>query len=129
MARRRKARTKTRTIYKKAKSYAKRKTSPTRANLVQPDAMIYGAIREDISLKTLEFANKSGSGLIGKAGVVADELIMGGLSYLAAIKGKGIVKNIGLKGLVVENARVGEIAKNAIFKGGMSNNSGGMYIN
>ena len=102
MARRRK--TKTKTIFKrarkKARHYGKKATSLK--NPLQIDAMIYGGLRAKVSNAISPFTSKI------PLGDIADEVGMGLMNWMIAKKTSGMIKNIALKGLVIENARVGE---------------------
>jgi len=102
MARRRKSRTKTiyRNVKKKAKKYGKKATSLK--NPLQIDAMIYGGLRAKVSNAISPFTSKI------PLGDIADEVGMGLMNWMIAKKTSGMIKNIALKGLVIENARVGE---------------------
>jgi hypothetical protein len=103
MARRRrraKARTITRYVKKKAKRYGRKATSLTKP--VQIDSMIYGGLRAKVSNAISPFTSKI------PLGDISDELGMGLLNYMVAKKSSGMIKNIAMKGLVIENARVGE---------------------
>jgi hypothetical protein len=123
MAKKRKA-SKVRYITRKAKSYARRKSSPGRLNVLQPDAMLYGALRQPISAATTQLMGNVP--LVGGiAGRYLDNAAMGTVAYLAAKKGKGMIKNWGLKGLTIENALVGaDLGQQFIPSIGMSSNSG-----
>lgn len=79
------------------------------ANLIQMDAMIYGGLRAPAS-------NWIQSVLpIPVMGSVGDELAMGLLDYLVAKNTSGMIRDVALKGLVIENARLGE----AVVSGGL----------
>jgi len=110
MAKRR-AKSKVKTVYRKAKaSYKRSSKSNNPTSLIIP-AAVYGAIRAPIAqaldpvLSKIPFGN------------MADELGLGIVSYFAAKKGKGMIKKIGTVGLVVESARVGEL----VISGGLMN--------
>jgi hypothetical protein len=51
-------------------------------------------------------------------GNLADNVVMGGISYLAAKKGKGMVKQIGQAGLAIEAALAGQDLINGGLLGG-----------
>lgn len=76
---------------------------------IQFDAMIYGGIRAHTSNLLQP--------IIGKIplGGIADEVAMGVLNYFVAKNTSGMIKNIAMKGLVIENARIGE----AVVSGGL----------
>lgn len=88
-----------------ARRAARRSGVGNSAALFQLDAMIYGAARAPVS-------NLIGgiipSNLLGGLGGLSDEVAMGALNYLVAKNTSGMVRNVALKGLVIENARVGE---------------------
>jgi len=88
-----------------ARRTARRSGVGNSAALFQLDAMIYGAARSPIS-------NLVGgimpSNLLGGLGGLSDEVAMGAINYLVAKNTSGMVRNVALKGLVIENARVGE---------------------
>jgi len=105
MAKRR--RMKTRTVYKKAKRYAKR--SVKGSTLIQPDSMLYGAGRRYLS--QLISPITSGVGILGN---LADNAILGTGLYLLSKRSKGMVRNIAIKGLVAENVLAGDDIGNMI---------------
>lgn len=76
---------------------------------IQIDSMIYGGLREKISTAIAPLTSKI------PLGSLADEVGLGILNYFIAKKTGGMIRNIALKGLVIENARVGE----AIVSGGL----------
>jgi len=77
--------------------------------LIQFDSMIYGALRGYTSDLLQPITNNI------PLGNISDEIVMGGVNYLLAKNTSGMIKNIALKGLVIENARLGE----AIISGGL----------
>jgi hypothetical protein len=79
--------------------------------LIQFDAMIYGGVRGYISNMLAPIMSKI------PLGNIADEVVMGGVNYLVAKNTSGMIKDIALKGLVIENARLGE----AVVTGGLGN--------
>lgn len=85
-----------------AKRSARRSGVGRSANLLQLDAMLYGAVRAPVS----DFVQKTVP--IPIIGTVGDELAMGLISYLVAKNTSGMLRDVAIKGLVVENARVGE---------------------
>lgn len=89
-------------IGKRLKSYAKRGGIGKSTNLVQIDAMLYGAVRAPIS----DFVQKTLP--LPAIGNVGDELAMGLINYLVAKNTSGMLRDVAVKGLVVENARIGE---------------------
>jgi len=70
--------------------------------LVQPDAMIYGAVRQ--------YASNALAPVTGMIplGTVSDEIGMGILNYFVAKNTHGFISDIAKKGLIIENARIGE---------------------
>jgi hypothetical protein len=72
------------------------------ANLIQLDAMIYGAARAPVSGWLASVLPLPVIGTIG------DEVVMGAVNYLVSKNTSGMVRDVALKGLVVENARLGE---------------------
>jgi len=70
--------------------------------LIQFDAMIYGGARGYISNMLQPLTSKI------PLGSIADEVIMGGACYLVAKNTSGLIKDVALKGLIIENARLGE---------------------
>lgn len=109
-----------------ARKAAKRGGVGNSAALFQADAMLYGASREFISNKLAPISSKIPLGTLG------DEIVMGGLCYVVAKKaGSGLLGNVARKGLVIENARVGEaIAQGglSLLTGQMSTSSGVQYM-
>lgn len=70
--------------------------------------MAYGAARGPVAQAVLPYVPAF-------AGEATDEVVMGGLCWLAAkYVPVAFVKNMAKKGLIVENARVGEIARNMV---------------
>ena len=89
---------------RKFKSYARRAGVGKSTKLIQLDAMLYGAARAPVSnwiQKTLP---------IPVIGTIGDEVAMGLINYLVAKNTSGMIRDVALKGLVVENARLGEAA-------------------
>lgn len=72
-------------------------------NPIQIDSMAYGALRAKVSNMLDPFTSKI------PLGTLSDEVGMGILNYFVAKKTGGMLRNIALKGLVIENARVGEV--------------------
>jgi len=104
MAKRRKSRSRS-----GFKSFAKRGGVGNSAALLQVDAMAYGALRSYASdlLKPV-------TSMI-PLGTLSDEVGMAALNYFVAKNTSGMARNIAMKGLVIENARVGE----ALVQGGL----------
>ena len=103
MAKRRFAKAKTRTVtrFVKAKG-SRRKSSGSNVKMLQFDAMIYGGIRGYISNLIAPFTSKI------PLGAVADEIGMGILNYFVAKKSSGMLRDIAVKGLIIENAAIGQ---------------------
>jgi hypothetical protein len=68
--------------------------------VIQLDAMAYGAARAPIANRLI--------GYVPGNHPLKDEALMGVASWAAAKYGSGFIKQMGQKGLTVENARVGE---------------------
>lgn len=73
-----------------------------KVQLLQPDAMIYGAARGYMSNLLLPLTSKI------PLGGIADEVGIGLVDWLVAKNMGGMVKSVAMKGLVIENARLGE---------------------
>jgi len=91
----------------RAAKYARRGTKAGRGQLIQVDALIYGAVRAPVSAKTQELL---GGFLGGIPGGVGDEVAMGLINWLVAKNTSGMLRDVAVKGLVIENARIGEAA-------------------
>lgn len=102
MARRKRATRTRRASPFRAKARTRRKSTGGSVQAIQFDAMIYGGLRGYTSdlLKPLTSKIPLGS--------IADELVMGVANYFIAKNTSGMIKNIALKGLTIENARLGE---------------------
>jgi len=111
-----------RRAYGGVKRYARRyKKTGGFGNLFQPDAMVYGAVRAKTSDMLMPLVSQSP---LGNLGGLADELTMGALCWLAAKNTGGFIQKVAQKGLVIENARVGEFAASGLFKGNGSTSTG-----
>lgn len=85
------------------------------AALLQVDAMAYGAVRQYASDAIAPFTSKI------PLGTLSDEIGMGLLCWgVSKYAGKGMLGSVARKGLVIENARVGE----ALVTGGLSTLTG-----
>lgn len=104
MAKRRKSKSR-----KSFRSFAKRGGVGNSAALLQVDAMAYGAVRSYVSDLI-----KPATSMI-PLGTLSDEVGMAAVNYLVAKNTSGMMRNVALKGLVIENARVGE----ALVQGGL----------
>lgn len=102
MARRRKVKRARRASKKLAKVAARRGGVGNSAALVQVDAMAYGAVRAPISNWIQSVVP------IPVIGSIGDEVAMGLVNYMVAKNTSGMLKKVAMKGLVVENARLGE---------------------
>ena len=96
------------------------------ANLIQLDAMIYGGLRQAVSNAIAPLTSK-----IPIAGNLSDEIGMGFIDWMLAKNVKGFVSEVAKKGLVIENARVGEALVGSTFSGilgGSNNANAGSYF-
>ena len=80
-------------------------------------AALYGAARPYVSNLVAPL-----TGALGAAGGYADNLVLGGIGYFAAKKGRGMIKSLGHGMLIVEAAQIG-----AELGGGMGGSSGGAF--
>jgi hypothetical protein len=122
MARRRK-KSSTRRVYSRPKTASYRRKRRSGSSKVKPfdiDAMLYGAARAPLAQLMAPLANK-----LPIIGGLGDEVAVGGLNWLLAKNGSGKVKSVAMKGLIVENARAGEVAGSLILSklGGMTGSS------
>jgi len=85
------------------------KRSGAGVKLFQLDAVIYGAARGYTSNLLAPITAKI------PLGSIADEVVMLGANYLIAKNMSGMIKDIAMKGLIIENARLGE----AVVTGGI----------
>lgn len=93
-----------------ARKAARRGGVGNSAALLQVDAMAYGAVRQYVSSTIAPVTSKI------PLGTLSDEIGMGLVCWgVAKYAGKGMLGNIARKGLVIENARVGE----ALVNGGL----------
>jgi len=81
--------------------------------IIQPDAMIYGAVRGLISNKITPYLNE----LSPQTAQYNDNIAMSVASFAAAKYGSGMIKSVGQKGLTVENALVAADLTNALITG------------
>lgn len=65
-------------------------------------AAVYGAARPHLSNLVQPI-----TGALGAAGGYADNIVLGGIGYLAAKKGKGFLKSAGHAMLMIEAAQIG----------------------
>jgi len=114
MAKRRK-KARTRTVYRTAPKRRRRSSKSQKVQAVQVDAMLYGAGRQYVS----DLIKPLTSNI--PLGAVSDELGMGLVNYMLAKNTKGMVKKIAMKGLVIENARLGQ----AVVSGGLGSLTSG----
>ena len=80
-------------------------------------AALYGAARPYVSNLVSPV-----TGALGAAGGYADNLVLGGIGYFAAKKGRGLIKNVGHAMLLIEVAQIG-----AELAGGMGGAGGGAF--
>ena len=66
------------------------------------DSMIYGGLRARMSNALIPLTSKI------PLGTISDEIGLGLANYFIAKNTSGLIKNIALKGLVIENSRLGE---------------------
>lgn len=116
MARRKRAKTRTRTVYKKA---ARRRKSSGSAKVapIQLPSMLYGAARGYLSNLIAPVTSKI------PLGGVADEAGMIFANYMLAknVKNKTL-KQAAISGLIIENARLGEAVIDGSLLGGLGLN-------
>lgn len=106
-----------------AKRYARKAGIGRSASLVQVDAMLYGAARPYLAQALAPVAS-----MLPIGGGLVDEISAGLATWLIAKNTSGMVRDVALKGLVVENARVGEALSSGIGLGlGSQQNSGYLY--
>lgn len=117
-----KFRKKSRSRFGGFKRYARR-ASPKFGSgaLIQPDAMVYGAVRAPIS----QWVQKTVP--LPIVGDIGDELAMGAINWLVAKNMSGFARNVALKGLVIENARVGEALSSGMLAKASNGSSGYVY--
>ena len=120
MARKRLFKRKSSRSFPKMKSYKKSGGKFSSVKLIDLYAMLYGAGRQYIAQAVSPITAKI------PLGNFADNIVMGGINYAAAkfipIK---LVKEVAMKGLIIENAMIGqEGAALALGKTNMSSNSG-----
>jgi hypothetical protein len=83
--------------------------------------MAYGAARQYLSNWLAPVTAKV------PLGSIADEVVMGGVCYLAAKNTSGMIRDMAVKGLVIENARLGEAIISGQVLGGMTTSSASGY--
>jgi hypothetical protein len=104
-----------------ARRFAKRGGMGKTTNIIQLDAMAYGAARSYVSQLIAPLTSK-----IPIVGNLSDEVGMGLVDWLLAKNTHGFISEVAKKGLVIENARVGEGIVGGVLGGmfgGSSNNS------
>lgn len=84
-------------------------------------SMIYGAAREKVSNLLVPVTSKI------PLGEITDEAVLGVISYYAAKKGKGVIKDIGTAGLTIEAARLGEYALSRVSNSNGTTSSGYVF--
>ena len=100
--RRRIVKARTRTVYRKAPKRRRSSSNSGKVQAVQFDAMIYGAGRQYVSNLITPLTSMI------PLGAVSDELGMGIVNYMLAKNMKGMIKKVAMKGLIIENARIGQ---------------------
>ena len=121
MARRKAVKTRTRYVRAK-KSYRKSSNSSMSPNKVILPAMVYGAVRVPIANVVGNFTKNI------PLGSLADNAGIGLGMYFLAKKGKGMVKQVGLSGLIVESAQAGqEIVANGFSLNAVTSNDNGSW--
>ena len=91
--------------------YVKRSSKAGTGQLIQLDAMAYGAVRQPLANMVLPYVP-------AVAGEASDEIVMGAVCWLAnKYVPVAFVKNMAKKGLVIENARLGEFGASALLGG------------
>jgi hypothetical protein len=116
-------------VYVQAKKKVRRyKRTGGFKSIIQPEAMIYGGVRERVSNFLSGYVSNIPLVAQIPAGL-ADEVTMAIINYYGAKKLKGLPQKVAMKGLVIENARVGEaIANNLIPQSSNANtNSNNMW--
>lgn len=116
MARRRFTRKAVRRTFAAKRSY-RRASGKVNAMKTLLPAFLYGGARAKISEMAAPITNKV------PLGTYADEVVFGVAGYLAATKGKGIVKDMGMAVLTIEAASMGNQLMGGMISG--SNNSSG----
>ena len=102
------------------------RSSNSGVKLLQFDAMIYGALRAPISNWTSSLTAGTPLAALGNLG---DEVTMGFIDYMAAKNSSGMVRDAALKGLTVENARVGEaLAQGQLMPGSTASGNNGYPV-
>ncbi len=107
---RRKAR---RSGFRKIRRSHSRKSGVSLTGSILP-AALYGAARPYISNLVAPVTSS-----LGAAGGYADNLVLGGIGYFAAKKGRGMIKSVGHAMLLIEAASIGSELSGGM--GGSSN--------
>lgn len=103
-------------FFKKKVGRKRKYIGSAKIKLIQLDSMAYGAIRAPISNAVMNLLSKWNIPFISTLGNAIDELAMSGIDYFVA-KSKWtpkFAKQIAMKGLVIENARIGELGANIV---------------
>lgn len=98
--------------FKRRKSYS----GATTKNVLL-GAAIYGLAREKVAVLISPMTDKIP--FLSQYGV-ADEAVLGLMSYMLAKRGNGIVKSVGQAGMVIESARVAEQALKGFSSNGVT---------
>lgn len=102
----------------RAARYVRRGTKTSRTQLIQVDAMAYGAVREYVSGVVQNVVP------VGVLGNIGDEVAMGVLNYFVAKNTSGMLRDVAAKGLVIENARLGQALTQGFIGGSPTSSSG-----
>jgi len=95
--------------YKKVSAKRRSSSKGGKLKIFQIDSMAYGALRGYTSQLLAPLTAKI------PLGDIADEVVMGFANYMIAKNTSGMIKDVALKGLTIENARLGE----AVISGGL----------
>lgn len=98
-----------------ARRFAKRSGMGKTTNILQFDAMAYGAARQYVSTLIAPLTSK-----IPIIGNLSDEVGMGLVNWFVAKNTSGFIADVARKGLVIENARVGEGIVGGLLGGNMT---------
>jgi hypothetical protein len=107
-----------------AKSVHRRYRSTSGTKLIHLDAMAYGAIRNFAANLVTPYLNSASP----NTAMYNDNIAMAIISYGAARFGSGMIRDIGQKGLIVENALVAaDLASNILPTGQKSTSNEYVY--
>ena len=91
----------------------------------QLDAMAYGAVRPWAATLISPVTGMIGG--ILPIGEITDEVALGVLNFVVAKNSSGMIRNVAMKGLTVENARVGEYFGSMVTGAGSKTVQGYVY--